>query len=138
MGKRILIIDDCEELRDTLAAILEDAGYGVALASDPNRADYELRNGGIDMVICDLVMPMPNGDEAGSYDEENESAMVGVYAISEISKKHPKVPVVAISGELTGESLQAISNFGAVGSISKPFKRDELLRKVAGIVGRPA
>jgi CheY-like chemotaxis protein len=135
MGKKILIIDDCDDLRDTLAAILEDAGYSVALASDPDRASKELGKGGLDMVLCDLVMPMPA--DASSCGDDNESAMVGVYAISEISKKHPKVPVIAISGELTGDALQAISNFGAVGSISKPFKREELLKKVAGVVGQP-
>ena len=52
--------------------------------------------------------------------------MVGVHAIHKISQNFPHVPVVAISGALTGAPLQAIQQFGAHTTLSKPFGRDEL------------
>ena len=119
---KVLVIDDCEELRLVVGDLLEDMGIEVISAEDVKSAWKHLDEHQFDLVMCDLVMPMD--DEEG--DDENASAMVGVHAIHEISKKVPRIPIIAISGELTGEPLRAIRQFGAVTTISKPFGRDEL------------
>jgi CheY-like chemotaxis protein len=129
--KKVLIIDDCEQLRDTVAAILDDAGYGVESVDSPEQAMESCKSKKFDLVICDLVMPVAEDD----FDQGNSSAMVGVRAIHEISRTNPGLPIIAISGELTGAPLEAIQSFGAVRCLSKPFGRDDLLNalEAAGV-----
>ena len=119
---RVLVIDDCEELRLIVGDLLEDLGMEVFSAEDVKAAWKQLDSQSFDLVLCDLVMPLDEEDD----EEDNSSAMVGVHAIHELSKRYPKLPIVASSGELTGEPLRAIRQFGALTTISKPFGQEEL------------
>lgn len=105
--------------------LLLDMGLDCTTAEDASSAMQVLEEQRFDVILCDLVLPVE--DEFEDEDEvENVSAMVGVHAINKISKDYPGVPVVAISGALTGAPLRAIEQFGALTTISKPFGRDEL------------
>jgi CheY-like chemotaxis protein len=129
MSATILVIDDCEELRETVHDILVDSGYGVALAADPEEADQRLQDHNFTLILCDLVMPIETADD---HEEDNDSAMVGVHGINRLSKRYPEIPIIAMSGKLTGDPLNIMRRFGAADTLSKPFTREELLRTVAG------
>ncbi len=120
--KNVLIIDDCESFREMVVDILSEEGFVVEAAENPETALQLCESTKFDLILCDLVMPVE--------DEDSNSAMVGVSAIRAISKKYPSIPVVAVSGELTGAPLDAIQNFGAVSCLSKPFGREDLLKAV--------
>jgi CheY-like chemotaxis protein len=61
-GTRILVVDDDEAERETLALILTKAGYGVAEARDGAEALELLRGAPLpDLVIVDLMMPRVTG-----------------------------------------------------------------------------
>lgn len=122
---KVLVIDDCEELRMVVEDLLNDLGMSVVSAEDVRSGWKFLEEQEFDLVLCDLVLPMPL-DEADAGMEDDSSPMVGVHAIHELSKRFPKMPIVAISGELVGEPLKAIRQFGAMTTLSKPFGRDEL------------
>jgi two-component system OmpR family response regulator len=121
----VLVVDDCGDFRDVVGDILVDAGYKVLLADGPDQAHVLLGHTKPNIVICDLVMPLE-----GSQPEDGSSAMVGVHMLHEITKALPGVPVIAVSGELTGAPLQAMQNFGAMTTLSKPFGQSELLQAV--------
>ncbi|MDC0359004.1 response regulator [Oligoflexia bacterium] len=131
----VLVIDDCEDFREVVSDLLEDAGYNVCVASGPDEAREFIKDNKFDLIICDLVMPV-DPDE-GFEDEEDGSAMVGVHAISEFSKSHPEIPIVAVSGQMESSSLQAMQAFGAFDTLAKPFGREELLKAVEGALKRP-
>jgi CheY-like chemotaxis protein len=60
----ILVVDDDEDLRDTLQGILEDEGYGVVSAANGREAlDYLRANDLPCMVLLDLMMPIMDGWE---------------------------------------------------------------------------
>jgi CheY-like chemotaxis protein len=122
--KSILVVDDCEEFRETVGDILSEAGYEVTLAGGADEARELVKERDFQVVICDLVLPVESSDL------ENESAMVGVHMVHEFSKLLPQVPIIAVSGALTGEPLNAIKQFGAVTTLSKPFGQKELLDAV--------
>lgn len=125
--KNILVVDDCDEIREILFELLTDAGYEVSSSGNPEEGLKMCASKSFDLVLCDLVMPL--GDEEGG-EFSDQSAMVGVNAISKFNQLTPKIPIIAISGELTGPALQHMKQFGAINAISKPFNRDELLQKI--------
>lgn len=59
---RALIVDDDEPIRSLLATIVQHHGFSVETASDGDQAIASLeRNGGIDVVLLDLMMPRVDG-----------------------------------------------------------------------------
>lgn len=125
---KILLIDDSEDLRLVVEELLEDMGLECQTAGDVSTAMQVLDESPIDVVLCDLVLPVEDGTEEDREEgePENTSAMVGVHAIHNISQKFPSLPVVAISGALVGGPLESMKRFGALTTLSKPFGRDEL------------
>ena len=54
---RVLIVDDEPRIRDLIREHLQYAGFTCAEAGDGTQALAELANGGIDLVILDIMMP---------------------------------------------------------------------------------
>ena len=110
---RILVIDDDEGVRATLEIMLQEAGLDVLMARDGNQGlDLFLANP-VDLVITDMQMPLKSGTQT----------------ISEIRRKDPRVPIIAMSGgSLTAKSdlLTAACKNGADRIIEKPFDYDDL------------
>ena len=123
---RVLVIDDSEDLRLIVQELLLDMGIECTTAEDTSSAMQALDEQRFDVILCDLVLPVEDDEEYDDDEPPNTSAMVGVHAINKISKNFPHVPVVAISGALTGGPLQAIQQFGAMTTLSKPFGKEEL------------
>jgi CheY-like chemotaxis protein len=132
---RVLVVDDCEEFREVISDFLAEAGYEVTPASDAEAAMDLCDKTRFDLVLCDLVLPC---EAQEVLDEESGSAMAGVNVIFRLSKAHPEMPIVAISGHLTGSSLQGISRFGAVRCLSKPFSQEDLLQAVQSLLAAQA
>src|SRR3954471_4136928 len=86
---RILLVDDDEPLRSLLRQTLEQGGYTVVEADTGRAAAEKLRVEIPDIVLTDLVMP------------EHE----GLEFIMMLRKKHPEIPIVAMSGGLARSSL---------------------------------
>ena len=58
---RVLIVDDEPRIRDLIREHLQYAGFTCAEAGDGTQALAELANGGIDLVILDIMMPGESG-----------------------------------------------------------------------------
>ena len=78
----IHIIDDDEQIRETLRLLLEKAGYSVEEAASGNKGVELYRQHQADLVITDIHMPEKNGIEI----------------IQEIQQINPAVKVIVISG----------------------------------------
>ncbi len=114
---RILVIDDDKMMRETLRAMIEDAGHDVVEAAEGADGMKQIDAGGIDLVITDLIMP---GKE-------------GIETICELQVKHRELPIIAISGGSPmgyGTSLHSAEALGAKQSVEKPFTQDEMLAAV--------
>src|SRR4051794_34975510 len=59
--RRILLVDDDPEIRDSLASLLTDEGYQVATSRDGPQALAQLRTPPADLIILDLRMPVMDG-----------------------------------------------------------------------------
>jgi CheY-like chemotaxis protein len=95
--------------------MLELDGHRVAEAADGEQGLTRFGNGsGIDLVITDILMP----------------GMDGTQVISELRRRKPGLPIVAISGGRRVLSpdfnLETARLMGASAVLAKPFGRSEL------------
>ncbi len=116
--KRILVIDDDDQLRLMIRLMLERASYEVVDAPNGKVGIDLYRQDPVDLVITDIFMPEKEGLET----------------IRELCREYPDVKIIAISGgspRTEGfSSLQFAKGFGALRTLAKPFFRDELLKVV--------
>lgn len=114
--RTILIVDDDEAMRQTLARLLCSACYLVAHAKDGSECLKSLQLNGADVVLLDLFMPNREGLET----------------LRDLSKQFPSVPVIAMSGHRKADlMLRAAERLGAKPVLSKPFEPEELLVAIA-------
>ncbi len=61
MGKKVLIIDDEDEVRDFVSTLLEENGYAPITASNGAEAMDMVRQDKPDLIIMDILMPKQGG-----------------------------------------------------------------------------
>jgi len=113
----VLVADDEETVRATLAAALREAGYDVVEAGNGLEVvEIVLQNPGrFALVVLDIVMPVMDGREA----------------LRRLREQAPEVPVVVSTGyDPSGDDTLA-----AAGVLIKPFSIEEFLAKVSELFG---
>src|SRR5688500_5140514 len=63
MGKTVLVIDDHEDVRDSVSLLLEDAGYETVTAANGAVALVAVQRTRPDCILLDLMMPVMTGWE---------------------------------------------------------------------------
>lgn len=109
--KRILIVDDDEQNRELLHALIESAGHEPELAANGPEALAKLK-GGVDLVLLDVMMPGMDGFEVARRIRQNPD-----------TADLPIVMVTVLDGK--DYRLRAVEA-GANDFISKPVDRTEL------------
>ncbi len=119
-GLRILVADDAEPVRALLTQMLAVAGHEVVTVADGAAAIEAFRreNGGFDLVILDMIMPVMNGRDA----------------FRALKASDPAVKVMLASGYGLNEESQALMDEGVCGLVQKPFEMRELLRAITAAV----
>src|SRR4051812_7117163 len=108
---RILIVDDQEMMRDSLAATLAREGHEIIAAGDGQAAVSRLSNGTrFDLLITDLKMPR----------------MTGIELLAETKKLRPELPVVLMTAFATVQTAVEAMRLGAYDYIQKPFAGAEI------------
>ncbi len=114
MNKSILIVEDEEVLRQSLAELLSDEGYEVHQACDGKEAyDYILKQS-VDLVLSDIRMPN----------------MDGIELLGKLQQAAPQTPVIILTAYGTVESAVAAMRSGAHDYLLKPINFDDVLLKV--------
>jgi CheY-like chemotaxis protein len=117
---KALIIDDEPAMRAVVAGILKEAGYETFEAADGRQGLAVFSEIQPDLVITDIVMP-------------NEE---GIGVIRQMRKLQSNLKIIAISGGGRGgklDFLQIAKEFGAVATLAKPFRKQELLEIIKQI-----
>ena len=109
--KKLLIVDDEENMRHFLKALLEQEGYNVFLAENGRAAIDILKSEKISTTLCDIRMP----------------EMDGIEFLKEISAKKIDTTVITMSAYGTIDLAIETMKLGAYDYVSKPFKPDEIL-----------
>ena len=112
MEQRVLVVDDEENMRHMLCAILAQNAYRTTAVSDGAQALQELCNDTYDIVLCDIRMPGMDG-------------MTFLERMAGEGVSGPTVIMMSAYGTLD-VAVQAMKR-GAYDYVSKPFKPDEIL-----------
>ncbi len=116
VGKRLLVADDEDVIRDTLYEVLSGQGCYVDTARDGEQAIHLLGQSAYDLVLADIRMPYRNGYEV----------------FSAVKDRSPNSPVILITGfgYDPNHSIVKARQEGLAAVLFKPFKVDELLDEV--------
>jgi len=107
---RILVVDDDDQMRGLLQALLADEGYEIITASNGKDALKAMEDEKPDLVFLDIEMPEMNG--------------LGV--LNEMQQRSLHIPVIVITGHSTMDNaIQAIRS-GAREFITKPLDLNKI------------
>ncbi len=107
---RILICDDQDLIRDSLATIMSRDGHEVVAATDGPQALQRIAAQKFDLLITDLKMPK----------------MTGIELLAEAKKLRPEMPVVLMTAFATVQTAVEAMRLGAYDYIQKPFEAEEM------------
>ncbi len=115
-GKRILLADDEDVIRETIRDVLTGYGCHVETASDGATAIGLVQNQPFDLVLSDIKMPVKNGYE--------------VFAAAKAA--NPSTPVILTTGfgYDPNHSIVRARREGLSAVLFKPFKVDQLLLEI--------
>jgi len=117
----ILLIEDARDIRLLLAHLLESSGHRVVQADDGDTGIRLWRQAPADLVITDLIMP----------------GIDGLEVIQEIHRTDHRAKVVAMTGAVYRGNINLLEEalrLGAVATIQKPFKIDDVLNLVDSLL----
>ncbi|MCG6916239.1 MAG: sigma-54 dependent transcriptional regulator [Deltaproteobacteria bacterium] len=109
--KRILVIDDEENMRHMLAVLLEKEGYQVDSAANGKEGLELSLESFYDIILCDLKMPV----------------MDGMAYLQNFQDSGQESTVIVMSAYGTLDTAIEAMKLGAYDYVSKPFKADEIL-----------
>ncbi len=111
--RKVLLVEDDALVRKTMRAVLERAGYTVAIAESVEAAESALTEE-IDLVVTDVNLPDGSG--------------VGVAEAA--ARRHPAPPVIAMSGNAQQSDVLALGRVGVRTLLNKPFRPKALLEAI--------
>jgi two-component system response regulator PilR (NtrC family) len=114
MASTILIAEDEELLRQSLAGLLEEEGYEVLQAADGKTAYEQVVERPVDLVLTDIRMP----------------EMDGLALLERLRQTAPETPVILMTAYGTVESAVSALRAGGWDYLLKPVQFDDLLAKV--------
>jgi len=123
MTRKILVVDDEEEVRDTIRLQLKDTGLVVIEAQDGEKGIAVLDNENVldvSAIICDVRMPKINGVEAVEY----------------FRREYPLIPVIVLTGYPDVKLATEFMKEGVIEYLVKPVEKEKLIEVVTKAVNQ--
>ena len=114
--RRVLVVEDDEDISDSVSEILEGAGYDVNACLNGKDALDLLHERSVDAIVLDLMMPVMNGWE--------------FVTVKHADPAIAQIPVVAVSANRTAQATA----IRADAYLPKPFDADELVAVVRQVL----
>jgi len=114
--KKILVVDDEEDILHFLELVLKEKGYLVVTAAGGHEALTQAQIERPDLVLLDIMMPQMDGWE--------------VLKLLRVDEETAQIPVAMLSARTEAKDRVQGLQEGAVDYICKPFSLKELLSKI--------
>ncbi|OGH98790.1 MAG: hypothetical protein A2104_01390 [Candidatus Melainabacteria bacterium GWF2_32_7] len=112
-GKKILIVDDEQDIVETLKFVLETEGLNCITAYDGEEALNKAKNEKPDLIILDVMLPKINGYK--------------VCRLLKFDAKYKDIPILMVTARSQEEDKSIGEETGADEYITKPFDIDEVV-----------
>lgn len=124
MHKRVLVVDDDDPILEIVRHFLEQEGYEVLTAENPDDALFAAHMHAPDAIILDVLLPHMDGFDICTMLQGHEDT------------RH--IPILFLTG--TSDPLGRLKAKYAGGSewVSKPFKKDDLLSALNRMLAAPS
>lgn len=106
----VLVVDDEKVIREGCSRLLVQEGYKVLAAANGREALDVVASEPLDLILCDLVMPVMGAFEV----------------LEEVKANHPDLPLIIFTGHGTISNAVEAMKRGAYDFITKPFRADHL------------
>ena len=116
---RILVVDDDQQIRDTLKRQLTYEGYQVVVAGDSREAFAEVAQNPPDLVVLDWMLPGMDGLE-----------------VTRRLRQADDIPILMLTAKGTLEDKVDGLDSGADDFLVKPFQPEELMARVRALLRR--
>ena len=120
--KKILVVDDEDDILQFLELVLREKGYEVVTAAGGQEALTRAQIEKPDLVLLDIMMPQMDGWE--------------VLKLLRVDEETANIPVAMLSARTEAKDRVQGLQEGAVDYICKPFALQELLEKIGIIFGQ--
>ncbi|MBD3636669.1 MAG: response regulator [Crocinitomicaceae bacterium] len=120
--KKILIIEDVDDIRENASELLELNDFEVLTAHSGEEGLNTLKNNPVDLILCDIVMPGMNG-----------------YKVLEEIRKNTdlaKIPFVYMSASVQENEKREALSMGIDGFIQKPFFEEDMLKVIKSALNK--
>lgn len=122
MTKRILIVDDDDDIRDVVQASLEEfAGWLTLTAASGMEGLQIARTSRLDALLLDISMPDMDGFQ--------------MYEALQLEAETQTIPVIVLTAKVLPSDRQKIVDLQVAGIITKPFDPMTIWQQVAEILG---
>jgi DNA-binding NtrC family response regulator len=111
---RILVVDDDENIRSVLIAILQDEGYTVESADTAKKGIEKSEKSFYNLALIDVRLP----------------DMEGIELLGKLRETKPKMRKIIITGYPTLQNAVAAVNKGADAYVMKPFDVEKILHTI--------
>lgn len=120
MSKKILIVDDEQNIRMTLKHCLKGEGYDIGMAVNGEEALEKIKSDDFDLVLLDIKMP----------------GLSGMEVLKKLRDHENEVKVIMMTAYGTVERAVEAMKLGAIDFISKPFTPEEIREIIKKVLGR--
>jgi len=114
--RRVLIVDDEEDLVKIVAFTLKHAGYDILTAYNGNEGLRAAQEEKPDLIILDLMLPKMDGYK--------------ICALLKANSKYSHIPIIIFTARAQETDKEMSKEAGANAYISKPFEPEVLLDMV--------
>ena len=121
MPKTVLLVEDNVDNRTIYRTILEFAGYTLIEAEDGEAALRQAREGGPDLILMDISIPLVDGWE-----------------VTRTLKADPLtsgIPVIALTAHALAEDRRRAEEVGCDGYLAKPVEPRRVMEEVERFLG---
>ncbi len=119
---RILLVDDNDPVRETLADLLDWDGFETVQAADAAQAVMLIRRDPrFDVLVTDLSMPGADG----------------ITLIQQARQIQPDLPAVLLTGYAEKVTSVAVIDGGSVHVLRKPVEGDRLIEQISILMAQP-
>lgn len=118
-GKRILLVDDDQEIIESMRLTLESRGYQILVARDGNQGLAMAERENPDLLILDMMMPKRSG----------------FLVLEKLLRSKPDLPTIMITANEGSRHKAYAEMLGVKDYLRKPFPMDRLLESVDRLMG---